>query len=485
VNETDRLLTSKSVIVKNVGWKFAEKFSSQVVSFVITIVLARILMPEDYGLVAMLMVFISILNVFVEHGVGMALIQKKKADNVDFSSMLFFNFGFSLAIYILIIFFAPFISSFYSQDLLVPMMRVLGLSVVLASIKSVLLAYVARKMVFKKTALATFGALLISGIVSITMAIFGFGAWSIIAQFILFTLFSVIFTWVSIKWKPKLVFSINSIKELFRFGWKLLFAALLNSLLQQSRNLIVGKYYTASDLGYLSRGQSFPQLISVNIAHSISSVLFSASSRLQNDKIRLKELSRKTIRITSFIMFPLLFGLAAIAEPLVYVLLTDKWILCVPYIQIFCFSYLVVIIQISVQDTINALGRSDLFLYMDIIRKTVGFSILIAVYNQGVLIIALTTFITGPIALIMSVLISRKIYGYRLSEHLKDNIPLLFVASIMALSVYSVSFIGFLPIITLFVQITLGIIIYFYLSKLFKFEGYELLIEYSRKLIKR
>jgi teichuronic acid exporter len=485
VTKSDKSLTSKSVIVENVGWKFAEQFSSQIVSFGITIVLARILMPEDYGLVAMLLVFITIANVFVDYGVGKALVQKKDADNIDFSSMLYFNFCFSIILYIIIFFISPLIAEFYNQEQLSSLMRVLGISIVLASIKSILLAYVARMMVFKKTFYTTFGALLISGSVSLTMALLGFGAWALVAQYILFAFFSVVFIWLSIKWKPLIVFSIDSVVELFKFGWKLLLASLLNAISGQLRNIIVGKFYSADDLAFLSRGQSFPALLTNNITSSVSSVLFSASSKLQNEKLKLKELSRKAIRITSFTMFPLLFGLAATAKPLVRVLLTDKWIESVPYLQIYCFSYLVMIIQISVQDTINALGRSDIFLYMDIARKIVAFSILFAVYDKGVLIIALTTFISGPIAVIMTILVSRKIYDYKIKEHLKDNLPILFSASIMAISIYSVNFFSQIPIITLLIQIPLGVVIYLSLSKLFRFEGYELLIEYSKKTIKR
>jgi len=485
VPKSDKSLTSKSVIVENVGWKFAEQFSSQIVSFGITIVLARTLMPEDYGLVAMLFVFIAIANVFVDYGVGKALVQKKDANNIDFSSMLYFNFCFSIVLYIIIFFISPLIAAFYNQEMLSSMMRVLGITIVLASIKSILFAYVAKMMIFKKTFYTTFGALLISGSVSLSMALLGFGAWALVAQNILFAFFSVIFIWLSIKWKPIRVFSITSVKELWKFGWKLILASLLNTISAQLRNIIIGKFYSADDLAFYSRGQSFPALITNNITSSISSVSFSASSKLQNNKVRLKELSRKTIRITSFVMFPLLFGLAAIAKPLVHVLLTDKWISSVPYLQIACFSYLVMIIQISIQDTINALGRSDIFLYMDIARKTVAFSILFAVYDKGVLVIALTTFISGPIAVIMTILVSRKIYGYKIREHLNDNLPLLLSASFMAISIYCVKFFGISPIITLTIQIPLGIIIYLYLSRLLKFEGYELFLEYFKKIINR
>lgn len=482
MDESDKILTSKSSIIKNLGWKFGEQITSQGVSFIISIILARILMPKDYGLVAMLFVFIAIANVFVDYGVGKALIQKKDADNVDFSSMLYFNFCFSIVLYIIIFFASPFIANFYHEILLSVMMRVLGISVIIASIKSILLAYVARNMIFKKTFFTSFGALLISGLVGLIMAFSGYGAWALIAQYILYIFFSTIFIWLSIKWKPVLTFSINSVKELFNFGWKLLFASLLNTFGNELRNLIVGRFYSAYNLAFLSKGQSFPQIISNNITYSVSSVIFSASSKMQNDKKKLKELSRKTIRITSYVMFPLLFGLAAISEPLVRVLLTDKWIPCIPYIQIACFSYLVIIIQISVQDTINALGRSDVFLYMDILRKIVDFTILFFVYKKGVMAIALTACITGMVSVFMVIFVSRKLYGYKISEHIKDNIPLLFSSIIMGISVYSIHYIGLSPFITLCIQMPLGFIIYILFSKLFMFEGYELFMEYLKKI---
>jgi O-antigen/teichoic acid export membrane protein len=485
MKESKDIVVSKSMIVENVVWKFAEQMSSQVVSFVITIVLARILDPADYGIVAMLLVFITIANVFVEYGAGKALVQKMDADNTDFSSMLYFNVLVSIILYISIYISAPTIAEFYNQHLLTRMTRVLGLAIIIASVKTVLLAYVSRHMVFKKTFFTTFAALIISGSVGIIMAINDFGAWALIVQYLLHNLSSVVFIWLSIKWKPAIVLSYIRIGKLYKFAWKLQLAAILNTIYNESRNLIVGKFYSASDLAFLTRGQSFPQIISNNITYSISAVLFSASSKIQNDVERLKELSRKTIRITSYIMFPLMFGLAAIAHPLVQVLLTDKWIFSVPYLQIACFSYSMIIIQISVQDTINALGRSDVFLYMDIIRKIIGFSLLVAVYSKGVYVIALTALITGPINVIMTVLVSRKIYAYSIKEHIMDNIPLLVSSGIMACVVYSIGYVGFDPITTLLLQIPIGILIYFLLSKRYKYEGYELAMEYLQKIIYR
>ena len=478
-----RINISKSNIVSNFIWKFAERIGNQLVSLIVTIVLARLLSPSEYGLIAMGAVFITIANEFVATSFTNALIQKKDADNIDFSSVLFLNIGISIIMYGIIFITAPMIADFYDYEILTPVMRVLGLNLIIAAINSVQQAYISRNMIFKKFFYSTLGATLSSAIVGISMAYMGFGVWALVVQNILSGIVATCIIWFTVDWRPQRIFSINRVKGLFTFGWKLLGAGLLNTLSNQSNQLIIGKMYASSDLAYYNKGLLFPSMIMININASINSVMFPVIVMAQDDCERLKMLTRKFVRVSSYFIFPMMTGLAAIADPLISLLLTDKWLYCIPYLRIGCFIYSATIIQIAVQNAIMALGRSDVFLKMDIIRKILGISILIAVMNHGVMAIALFSIITASFSIVMVAIVSKHMIGYGYREHIYDNIPILIVSVIMGFLVYMFKFLELPNIITLLIQLPVGFITYMTLSLWFKFDGFILAVEYLKKLI--
>ena len=482
MNTTENRENSKSSIISNIFWKFAERAGAQVISFIVTIVLARLLSPAEFGLIAMVTVFIAIANVFVSSGFGSALIQKKDADNLDYSSVFFLNIGLSIILYGIIFMSAPIVANFYGYEILTPVMRVLGLRLILAAINTVQQAYVARNMIFKKFFYATLGGTLVSAIVGITMAYMGFGVWALVAQYMVNTTVDTIVLWFTVKWRPQLQFSIIRVKSLFSFGWKLLFAGLLNTLSNQSRQLIIGKMYSPSDLAYYNKGLQFPALITTNINTSISAVMFPVVSKAQDDLERLKMLTRKFIRVSSYFIFPMMMGLAMVAEPFIKLLLTEKWLPCVPYLRIFCFSHAIIIMQIAIQNAIMARGRSDVFLKMDIASKVLGIMLLIFVMRQGVMAIALISIVTGTFNVVMKVIVSKHMIGYTYLEHLLDNAPILAVSAIMGAAVYLINLLGFSSIITMCIQIPLGIVIYLLLSLLFKLEGFTFVVGYVKTL---
>ena len=482
MNRTENRENSKSNIIPNMFWKFAERTGAQGVSFVVAIVLARLLSPAEFGLIAMVTVFISIANVFVASGFGSALIQKKDVDNLDYSSIFFLNIGLSIMLYGIIFVSAPIVANFYGYEILTPVMRVLGLRLILAAINTVQQAYVARNMIFKKFFYATLGGTLMSGIVGIVMAYMGFGVWALVAQYMVNTTVDTIVLWFTVKWRPQLQFSIIRVKSLFSFGWKLLFAGLLDTLNSQSRQLIIGKMYSPSDLAYYNKGLQFPALIMVNINTSISAVMFPVVSKVQNDMNLLKELTRKSIRVSSYFIFPMMMGMAVVAEPMVRVLLTEKWIMTVPYLRIFCFTHAIIIMQIAMQNAIMARGRSDVFLKMDIISKVLGITLLICVMRQGVMAIALISIVTGTFNVVMKAIVSKRMICYTYREHLSDNVPILIGATIMGAAVYLINLLGFSSIITMCIQIPLGIVIYLLLSLLFKLEGFTFVVGYVKTL---
>ena len=350
-------------------WKFGERISAQLISLIVSIVLARLLSPDDYGAVALVMVFITIANVFVASGFGNALIQKKNADNLDFSSVFYLNIALGLVLYAVLFFASPAIASFYNMPVLSPALRVLGIRIVVASVNSVQQAYVSRHMLFKRFFWSTLFGTLVSGVVGITMAYHGFGVWALVAQYLTNTCTDTIVLWFTVKWRPIFRCSLERAKGLFSYGWKLLVSALLDTGYKQLRSLIIGKKYTSADLAYYNQGDKYPGLIVNNINTSISSVLFPAMSQFQDDRERVKQMTRRAIQISSYIMWPMMIGFAVVAEPFVSLVLTDKWLPCVPFIRIFCFTYGLYPIHTANLQAINALGRSDLFLRLEIIKK--------------------------------------------------------------------------------------------------------------------
>jgi len=471
----------KSSIISNMFWKFAERSGAQIVTFILSLVLARLLSPNEYGIIAMVTVFITIANVFVESSFGNALIQKKDADNLDFSSVLFLNIGLSLVLYGFIFVSAPIVADFYGYVILTPIMRVMGLRIIVAAINSVQHAYVSRNMIFKRFFYSTISGTIVSAIVGISMAYMGFGVWALVAQYMVNTTVDTIVLWFTVKWRPEIQFSIIRVKSLFSFGWKLLVAQLLGTLANQSRQLIIGKMYTSSDLAYYNMGLRFPRPIMTNINTSISAVMFPVVSKAQDDLERLKTLTRKSIIVSSYFIFPMMMGMAVVAEPMVKVLLTEKWIMAVPYLRIACFANAIIIMQIAIQNAIMALGRSDVFLKMDIASKVLGITLLICVMRQGVMVIALTLLVTGTFNVVIKVIVSKRMIGYTYREHLSDNAPILAVSAIMGAAVYLINLFGFSSIITMCIQIPLGIAIYLLLSLLFKLEGYVFVVGYIKE----
>lgn len=290
-------------------WKFGERITAQLVSLVVSVVLARLLMPEDYGSVAMIMVFITIANVFVSSGFGNALVQKKNADDLDFSSVFFVNILVSLVLYAVIFIAAPWVAAFYGMPVLSPALRVLGVRLVFAAVNSVQQAYVSRNMMFRKFFWSTLFGTAVSGIVGIAMAYHGYGVWALVAQYLTNTCTDTLVLWFTVRWRPIPKYSWRRTKSLLAFGWKLLVSSLLDTGYTQLMSLFIGKKYTSADLACYNQGDKYPSVIVTNINASISSVLFPVMSQCQDDPARVKQMTRRAIQVSSYIMWPLMVGL--------------------------------------------------------------------------------------------------------------------------------------------------------------------------------
>lgn len=321
---------SKNTIISSLFWKLMERGGTQGIQFVVQIILARLLLPEDYGIIALVIIFTSIANVFVQSGLNTALIQKKDADEADFSSVFYLSLLMACLIYIVLFLAAPFIAAFYKIPEITPVFRVLSITLFFGAFNSIQNAVVARNLEFKKLFFSSTGAILISGTVGIYMAYTGFGVWALVGQQISNQLFVTLILWFTVKWRPQLLFSLERVKALFSFGWKLLVSALIDTVYRDLRSLIIGKMYNPAMLGFYNRGQQFPSLIVSNINGSIQSVMLPVLSSQQDNRPRVKDMMRRAIVTSSFIIFPMMVGLAVTAEPLVKILLTDKWLPCVP-----------------------------------------------------------------------------------------------------------------------------------------------------------
>ena len=477
-------LNSKATVFSNLIWRFAERCGAQGVAFVVSLVLARLLSPEDYGTIALVTVFITILQVFVDSGLGNALIQKKDADDVDFSSVFYFNVLVCAILYLGIFFAAPMLASFYDDLELIPVIRVLSLTIVISGVKNVQQAFVSRTMQFKRFFFATLGGTIGAAFLGIFLAYMGYGVWALVAQQLFNTTVDTLILWVTVKWRPKWVFSFSRLKELLSFGWKLLVSALLDTTYNQLRQLIIGKLYTTADLAYYNKANQFPNLIVTNINTAIDSVVFPAMSMEQDDPQRVKAMTRRAIKTSIYIMAPMMLGLAAVAEPMIRLLITDKWLPCVPYLRVFCITFMFYPIHTSNLNAIKAMGRSDLFLKLEIMKKIVGLIVLMSTIWISVEAMTYSLLLVSLMSQIINSWPNRKLMDYSYLAQLRDIMPSIALAAAMALIVSSLPMLGLDDLITLGLQIVLGVIIYLFGSILFRMEAFMYLWDMIRNKLK-
>ncbi|NBI07037.1 lipopolysaccharide biosynthesis protein [Senegalia massiliensis] len=474
----------KSTVLSSLFWKLMERSGTQGIQFIVQIVLARLLAPEQFGTIAIVMVFVSVARVFVESGFNTALIQKKDSDEVDFSSVFYISLLIAGALYILIYISAPFISDFYREPILVPVLRVLSLTLFFGVFNSIQNAYIAKNMMFKKLFTSSLGAIIISGVLGIIAAYQGLGVWALVIQQLVNQISITVLLLFIVKWRPKLIFSYKRVKILFSYGWKLLISALLNVLYIELRTLIIGRTYSSSMLGFYNRGEQFPKVIVLNINGSIQSVMLPTLSSYQDNRKKVKDIVRRSIVTSSFMIFPIMIGLAVVAEPLVKIVLTDKWIPSVPFLQIFCISYALMPIHTANLQAINAMGRSDIFLKLEIVKKILGVIILIISIPFGIYAIALGMVINNIIASFINAYPNKQLLNYSYKEQWVDIMPSFLITLVMGTIVYLFNFINIAAWKILTYQVIVGVITYIVLAKVFRLESFRYLLESIRQLIK-
>lgn len=475
---------TKKTVISSLLWKFLERGGVLGVQFVLSVVLARLVSPADCGMIALLLVFVQIANVFIQSGFNTALIQKKDADDVDFSSILYLSLFVSLVLYLILFFAAPFFAEFYNQSSLCPLLRVISITLFFGAVNSVQSAYVSKTMQFRRFFFSSMGAVVGSGIAGVVLAYLGFGVWALVVQQLANIFLTCVILWFTVKWRPKAVFSFSRVKVLFGFGWKLLCSGLLDTFFRNVYNLIIGRVYSSVQLGVFNRGQQFPQVIATNLDGSIQSVMLPTLSAHNDNVAEVKRITRRSISMSAYILMPCMFGLAAVAEPLVKILLTEKWLPCVPFLQLACVSYALYPIHTANLTGINALGRSDIFLKLEIVKKILIVVSLVVTIPLGIYAMAIGQVVTGFIATFINSYPNKKLMGYSYLEQCRDLFPAFAASLFMGICVWGLGFSGIPDIALLFVQIASGTLIYVLLSKVFRLEAFGYFVNTIRNFRK-
>lgn len=474
-----------SKVLGNFIWRFAERCGAQLVGFIVSVVLARMLDPSDYGSIALITVFTSILQVFVDSGLGNSLIQKKEVDDTDFSTVFFTNVVFCLVLYAISFLISPFVANYYGDPGLTWPMRVLSLTVLISGVKNVQQAYVSRNMLFKKFFFATLTGTIVAAVLGIVMALKGFGIWALVTQQVANLLIDTVILWITVRWRPKKVFSTERLKVLFSFGWKLLASQLIDTVYNNFRSLVIGKMYSSEDLAYYNRGRQFPNLIVTNVNTSIDSVLFPSLSKAQDDISRVRTMTRRAIKTSVYIMAPLMMGLAFAAEPVVKIVLTDKWLPCVPYLVIFSVSFMFYPIHTANLKAIVALGRSDLNLKLEIEKKLIGIVLLAVSMWFGVMAMAYSLLISNFISQLINSRPNKKLLNYGYRSQILDILPSVVLSVIMGIIIFPFKYLPIPTILILTLQVVTGILVYWIGSKITKNDSYDYLLKMVREFIKK
>lgn len=461
-----------------------ERFGVQTIQFVLQIELARLLDPDHYGVLSLMIIFTTLANVFIQNGFNTSLIQNKDVTEEDYSSVFWVTLGTSCILYAILFFSAPLIGVLYKAPEIVVPFRVLALMIFPGALNSIQLAKTSREMNFKKVFYSNIGGIVVSGVVGIIIAYQGGGLWALVAQTMLNIFVACIVMWFTVRWRPRFVCRLSRVKVLFSFGWKLLVSSLIDTLYQDVRSLVIGVKYDTSTLGYYNRGKQFPQFFNNAVNGTVQSVMLPAMSAEQDDKKQVKNLMQNSIALSAFIVFPLMAGLAGVAEPMVRLLLTEKWLPCVPFLQIYCFSFAFYPVHSCNLQAINAVGRSDLFLKLEIIKKSYGLATLAAAVFlfDTPIAIALTGIITTLIGCFVNASPNKKLIGYAYGEQLRDILPSFLQSLVMLGCVLAVLLLKLPTIVTLALQVIVGVGVYLVLSLVFRPKPFCILLQSLRTL---
>ena len=463
----------KSKTLHALSWSFVEGIGTRSVQFVIGLILARLLFPEQFGLIAMLYVFIAVANTFIESGFGAALIQKRNATQIDICSIFYFNIVVGLAAAGMLCLAAPWIAAFYNQPILTTLTRAMSLIIVINSFGLIQSTILAKQIDFKTQTKVSLLAGGISGIIGIVLAVAGFGVWSLVVQQVSGSLSRTVFLWFFNPWRPSLLFSFNALREMFGFGSRLLASALLSQIFDNIYYVVIGRLFSAADLGFFTCAMALAELPSRTLSGMVVRVTFPVFSAVQDDPARLKRCLKKALTFLVAVNFPIMIGLAVIARPLVMVLLTDKWVECIPYLQLLCVMGLLFPLHLINLNVLQALGRSDLFLRLEIIKKVLIVINIAVTWRWGIAAMIDGMIVFSFICYFLNSYYTGILIGYPIGEQLQDLLAYLIMAMLMGIGTAAA---GLLPFPSewsaLLIQIIVGIVIYVSLCRIFRLNGF-------------
>ena len=431
----------KRKTVKGIVWSTLERFSVAGVNFIFGLILARLLMPTDYGAIAMLSIFMAIAQTFIDSGFSNALIRKPDRTETDNATAFYFNIGVGLAAYFSLYLAAPYIAQFYKTSILIPLTRIMGLNLLLNSLCVVQQALLTARIDFKTQAKISLNAAVVSGLVGIGFAYAGYGLWALAIQSVLASVIRTILLWILAKWRPKAKFSKQSFRNLFGYGSKLLASGLLDTIYNNLYTIVIGKRFSVATLGVYSRADQWANFLAINVTGILQRVTFPILSSIQNEDERLRVNYRKFLRVSGFVIFPLMMGLAAIADPLTRFILTDKWADSIPLLRILCFALMLYPIHAINLNLLQVKGRSDLFLRLEIYKKILGVATLCVTIPMGITAMCVGRVFTSWVALAMNTHYTGKLIHLGFFQQLKDYIPTLLNSFFMGAIVYGMTLI--------------------------------------------
>jgi len=468
----------KTKTLHAIFWSFLERFSQQGIHFVISIILARLLLPEEFGLIAMLTIFMAIAESFINSGFGQALIQKQDITHTDECSIFYFNILVGFCAAGLLCLSAPWIAGFYNQSLLVPLTYALSFNLIINSFGLIQITLLTKQIDFKTQLKVSIIATFISGIIGVVMALKGFGVWSLVVQSLSRNLFFTVLLWFFNTWRPSLIFSLDSLRVMFAFGSRLLLSGLLDTIFQNIYLVVIGKLFSPVNLGFYSRAKSLQQLPVFSLSSIVSRVTFPVFSSVQDDKSRLKRGVRKALTMLVMINFPMMVGLAIVAKPLVLVLLTEKWLPCVPYLQLLCAVGMLYPLHAINLNVLAAQGRSDLFFRLEILKKILVVIAIAITYRWGIIAMIYGQIVTSCLAYCLNAYYTGKMLNYPITEQIQDLMPSLVLAGIMGLGVYALKYISITNQLSLLsAQIITGIVIHTSICYIFRISSFMEIVE--------
>jgi O-antigen/teichoic acid export membrane protein len=471
--------------LQGIFWSFLEWVGQQGIRLVISIILARLLLPAQFGLIAMLAVFMAIAQSFLDSGFGSALIQKKDVTHVDSCSIFYFNIAVSIVVAGLLCLGAPWIAVFYDEPILIPLTRFLSLNLIISSFSLIHITLLTKRIDFKTQLKVSITATIISGIVGVTLAYCGFGVWSLAIQIVMSTLIRTVLLWFLNTWRPSLVFSFSSLKSLFAYGSKLLFSGLLNTVFSNIYLVVIGKLFSPADLGFYSRAENWQRFPSEKLASSVSRVTFSVFSSVQDDISRLRRGVRKALITLNLLNFPMMIGLLVTAKPLVLVLLTEKWLPCVPYLQLLCVMGLAYPLHVINLNVLMAKGRSDLFLRLEILKKVLVVIAIAVTYRWGITGMIYGQITVNILCYYLNSYYTGRLIGYPFREQVVDLFPYLGIAVVMGIGIHYLQLLPFPNNWTLLIsQVLAGVIIYISLNRIFRMPAFSEIVDLLRDTLK-